>query len=340
MLNHSLNYLRKDRYMKKFILTIFLFVSFISFSVGQEVKITSAFDSARIFIGDQIKYTITIDKPSGLKLSLPVFKDTLCKNIDIVSGPRIDSSAVQNGRIKVIQKYLITSFDSGRYQVYPVYAEAKNEGGIKRYYSDYTMLEVMRIKIAPPDTTAKIFDIIKPYRAPVTMGEVLPWILLIILAGAITWLAIRLLRKFRKPETETEAYVPPEAAHIIAFRELERLKNEELWQKGEIKKYYTSLTEILRQYLENRFRVFSLELTTAETLAALVKTGFKKNGSYNDLKEVLTGADLVKFAKYNPSNTENETHFQTSWNFILATMENEIINSSAEETVNVQEGVL
>ena len=295
--------------MKKFNLTIFLFVSFISFSVGQEVKITSAFDSTRIFIGDQIKFTITIDKPSGLKLALPVFKDTLCKNIDIVSGPRTDSSAVQNG-------------------------------GIKRYYSDYSMLEVMRIKIAPPDTTAKIFDIIKPYKAPVTLGEVLPWILLIIIAGLIAWLAIRLFRRFRKTAAETEAYIPPEAAHIIAFRELERLKNEELWQKGEVKKYYTALTEILRQYLENRFRVYSLELTTAETLDTLVKTGFKKNGSYNDLKAVLTGADLVKFAKYNPVTEENETHFQTSWNFVLSTKENEIISSSTEETINVQEGVL
>ena len=116
------------------------------------------------------------------------------------------------------------------------------------------------------------------------------------------------------------------------------LKNEELWQKGETKKYYTKLTEILRQYLENRFRVFSLELTTAETLEALVKTGFKKDGSYNNLKTVLTGADLVKFAKYNPVPAENESHFQNSWNFVLATKENEPDTNSAEEKISVQEG--
>ena len=163
--------------MKKLILSIFLFISIISSSFGQDVKITSSFDSSRIYIGDQIKYTITIDKPSDLKLTLPIFKDTLCKNIEIISGPRIDSSSIQNGRIKIIQKYLITSFDSGRYQVRPVFAETKNEGGLKRFYSDYSMLEVMRVKIAPADTTSKIFDIIKPYRAPVTVGEVLPWVL-------------------------------------------------------------------------------------------------------------------------------------------------------------------
>ena len=324
--------------MKKLFLSLFLFNSIISSSIGQEVKITSSFDSTKIFVGDQIKFTITVDKPSGLKLALPVFKDTLCKNIDIISGPRVDSSTTQNGRIKIIHKYLITSFDSGRYQINPVFAEAKTEGGVKRFFSDYSILEVIRVKIAPADTASKIYDIIKPYKAPVTIGEVLPWVLIITLVGTLIWGAIRFFRKFRKSETVKEAYVPPEPAHVIAFRELGKLKNEELWQKGEIKRYYTILTDIMRQYLENRFRVFSLELTTVETLNALVKTGFKKDGSYNDLKNVLTGADLVKFAKYNPVPAENESHFQNSWNFVQATQENEMTTDSVEENISVKEG--
>jgi hypothetical protein len=122
---------------------------------------------------------------------------------------------------------------------------------------------------------------------------------------------------------------------------LEYLKAEELWQKGEIKRYYTRLTEILRQYLENRFRVYSLELTTEETLEALVRTGFRKNGTYNDLKSVLTGADLVKFAKYNPVASENDTHFQTSWNFVAATKENELADEQvAEQKINGMEEIV
>ena len=324
--------------MKKLFLSIFLTILIISSSAGQDVKISSAFDSTKIFIGDQIKFTVTIDQPSNLKLSTPVFKDTLCKNIEIISGPRIDTTKDKSGRIKIIQKYLITSFDSGRYQVRPVFAENKNEGGLKRYYSDYSMLDVIRVKIAPQDTTAKIFDIIKPYKAPVTFGEILPWLLIAALLGAIVWAVIRYLPKLRKSEAETNIFVPSDPAHVIAFRELERLKREELWQKGETKKYYTELTEILRQYLENRFRVYSLELTTAETLEALVKTGFRKNGSYNDLKTVLTGADLVKFAKYNPVASENESHFQTSWNFVLVTKEDDIVAEPVEEKRSDKEG--
>ena len=326
--------------MKAFILSLFLYISLISSSFGQDVKITSSFDSTKIFIGDQVKYTITIDKPADIRLSFPVFKDTICKNIDIISGPKTDSISSQNGRMKIIQKYIVTSFDSGRYQVPPVFAEVKNSGGLKRYYSDYSLLEVMRIKITPPDTTAKIFDIVQPYKAPVTLGEILPWVLLILLAGALGWAIVRYLKNHKKSENGVEVFVPMDPAHVIAFRELENLKAEELWQKGEIKKYYTRLTEILRQYLENRFSVYSLELTTAETLEALVKTGFRKNGSYNDLKAVLTGADLVKFAKYNPVASENETHFQTSWNFVVATKENDMITEPAEEKIGGREEIV
>ena len=326
--------------MKKLSFSVFLFILFISSSIGQDVKISSLFDSTRIFIGDQIKFTITVEKPSSLRLIIPIFKDTLCKNIEIISGPKTDSISSQNGRVKIVHKYLITSFDSGRYQVPPVFAEAKEEGGLKRYFSDYAMLEVIRVKIAPADTTLKIFDIIEPYKAPITVGEVLPWVLLIILAAGIVWAIVRFLRNHKKSEKDIDIFIPSDPAHVIAFQELERLKAEELWQKGEIKRYYTVLTEILRRYLENRFRVYSLELTTAETLETLVKTGFKKNGTYNELKSVLTGADLVKFAKYNPVATENESHFQTSWNFVLATKENELASEPIEEKISVKEGKL
>ena len=323
--------------MKRFLIYIFVSFAIISATFAQEVNVTSSPDTSRIFIGDQIRFSITVDKPSNLRIALPFYKDSLCKNIEILSGPVVDSSSVQNGRIKIIEKYLITSFDSGSYQIPPVFVEMKDEKGIKRFYSDYSRLKVMRVKIAPTDTTAKIYDIIKPYRAPVTVGEILPWVLLVAVLAVLVWAIIRFIRKLKKSTTGIEPVIDPDPAHVVAFRELEKLREEKLWQKGEIKNYYTKLTEILRQYLENRFRVFSLELTTSETLEALVKTGFKKDSSYNKLKTILTGADLVKFAKYNPEPSENESHFQNSWDFVLITKENEVIIDSVNEKEKARE---
>lgn len=306
--------------MRQSIVLFWLLAGVFLTSEGQDVSVTAAFDSTRIYIGDQINYTITVDQPADLVLQLPLLKDTLCKNIEILSGPVLDSITIGNERLKVTSIYLITSFDSGLYQAPPTFAEIKNESGIKRFYSGYSPLEVMRVKIAPADTSANIFDIIKPYRAPVTVGEILPWVVIAALAAAAIWVVIRLLRRFKRQNKVPETIINPEPAHVIALRDLNKLKDEQLWQKGEVKLYYSKLTEILRQYLENRYGVYSLELTTSETLEALVKTGFKKDDLYSNLKTILNGSDLVKFAKYKPEHAENDTHFQSSWAFVEATM--------------------
>jgi hypothetical protein len=321
--------------------TLFSILLVLSASAGlysQDVTVTASFDSSRIYIGDQIFYSITIDQPADLNLSIRPLRDTLCKNIEILYGPVYDSS-ITNNRLRIINRYLITSFDSGFYQAPPVYAEINTSSGIKRFYSEYSALEVMRVRITPADTTAKIFDIIEPYRAPLTLGEILPWILMAAAAAALIWGLIILFRKFRRTRKGPEIVINPDPAHIIAFRELEKLKEEKLWQKGEVKQYYSRLTEILRQYLENRYGVCSLEMTTSETLNALVKTGFKKDAKYNSLKTILNGSDLVKFAKYKPDPAENELHFENSWKFVDSTkvienvQENAVNNEKKEESL-------
>jgi hypothetical protein len=323
--------------MKKLFLTIYAFLLLLTSVSAQDITVNAAFDTTRIYIGDQIRYTITIDQPAGLQLILPEFKDTLIKNIEILSGPLTDSTRNIKGLLRIRKEYLVTSFDSGLYQVPPVYAELKNEGGLKRFYSDYSYLEVLRTEIMPTDTTAKIFDIIAPYKAPVTFGEILPWILIAIVAAFALYFILRLIKKYRKRVSGKEVVVVPDPAHIIAFRELEILRDEKLWQKGEIKQYYSRLAEILRQYLENRYKVYSLELTTSETLDALIHSGFKKDGNYNNLKMVLTGADMVKFAKYNPEPTENESYFQDAWSFVNETRVTEPTESNAEVKTEKEE---
>lgn len=287
---------------------------------GQDVTVSARFDTSRVLIGDQFHYTVTIDKPKGIPLNVKTFRDTLCRNIEILGGPALDSTVTSSGRVSIKNVYLVTSFDSGFYQVPPVYAEIKDAAGIKRFYSEYTPIEVMRVKIAPPDSTARIYDIIKPYKAPITLGEILPFILIGILIAAAVWGIIILVRKYMKPKGTPEPAINQDPAHVIAFRDLEELQKEQLWQKGEVKQYYSRLTEIIRQYLENRFGVYSLEMTTSETLEALLKTGFRKDESYNSLRTVLNGSDLVKFAKYKPEPAENENHFTGSWKFVEATM--------------------
>lgn len=317
---------------RTFIIMLFINLCFAALP-GQEVKVSAAFDSAKIYIGDQIKFTITVDKPVSYPLSIPVFRDTIRKNIEILSGPSVDTTVLKDGRIRIREKYLITSFDSGFYQVPPIYAELRSESGIKRFYSDYSNLEVRRVKIAPPGAASKIFDIVKPYNAPIGLGEILPWVVLFLLVSAAAWYLIRYIRNRRMKRSGEEPVINPDPAHLIAFRQLEKLKEEKLWQKGEIKKYYTRLTEILRQYLENRYRIFSMEMTTVETLAELTRSGFRDDENYRKLRTILTGADLVKFAKYNPEPSENDLHFDYAWEFVKFTLE---ADQPEEETTEIE----
>ena len=144
-------------------------------------------------------------------------------------------------------------------------------------------------------------------------------------------------RRFSNKSKEVIIPENIEPAHVIAFRELEKLMEEKLWQTGETKKYYTRLTEILRMYLENRFDVFSMELTTSETLDALLRTGFAKNDAFNKLKRVLTGADLVKFAKFKPEPSDNESNFKYAWDFVLETKKEETDAKTGEEDLKSNE---
>ena len=311
----------------------FFFLLFHAGLRGQDVNVTAAFDSTRILIGDQIGFTINIEQPAGISLALPVFRDSLTGKIEVIAGPDFDTISLGTEKIRITEKYLVTSFDSGYHRVDPVYAEHAGAEGIKRYYSDYSFLEVARTALTPPDS-AEIFDIAGPYKAPLTAGEVMPWALLALVTGLLVWLIIKLARSLKKEKKEEVKPVVKEPAHVIAFRELELLRDEQLWQKGETKRYYTRLTEIIRQYLENRYGVNSLELTTSETLEALLKTGFKKNELYKRLRSVLNQADLVKFAKYKPDPVENDTAFNESWEFVDATriMHQEL--SEANDNIN------
>ena len=98
----------------------------------------------------------------------------------------------------------------------------------------------------------------------------------------------------KKPEEKVEEiiFVP---AHIIANKKLRALDKKELWQQGNIKGYQSELTFIIREYLENRFRVNALEMTSDEILNEV-----PEEVNQDQLRQILHIADMVKFAKANP----------------------------------------
>ena len=107
-------------------------------------------------------------------------------------------------------------------------------------------------------------------------------------------------------------------AHEIAEEKLDDLKTQQLWQQGLIKEYQSKLTFIIREYLENRYDMKALESTTQEILKDLMSRDFDP-GLNNDLREILTMADLVKFAKARPGENIHESFMLKAYELINRT---------------------
>lgn len=288
-----------------------LFIIFFSlFGVtlfSQDITVKSWLDTSKIYIGDQVFFNIEVNQPAGMVLNISQPSDTLVSQVNILSSDGPDTLVSGAGMLTITSKYLVTSFDTGSYDIAPVFAEVTGEPAITRYYSDYTHLDVIRTGIMPSDTTDVIFDIVGPMREKITAGEILPWLLLVLFIVLAVIVIVRRIRAKRASRSDVdESRIPGEPIHIMIMRELDKLERQQLWQKGEIKEFYSRLTEILRRYIDLRYTISSLEMTTSETLAALIKQGVSSDENFDRIENILTTADLSKFAKYAPAANINE----------------------------------
>ncbi len=295
----------------------------------QEIRITSTPDTSSILIGDQTGFSVTAEIPAGATAALSTVNDTLAGKIIILGRSPRDTAASADGRLTITDRYLITAFDSGIYTIPPFYAEVVSGDSLLRYYSDYSMLKVLRPEVTPPDSTDVIFDIIPPRNAPVTFTEILPWLVIALIFAVVLYLLARFLP--RNPLRRfVRAPAPADPAHIIALRELQSLRDEELWQKGEVKEFYSRLSDILRRYLDNRYGISSPELTTDETVRILQKAAVTTTGQMSMVKELLSLSDMVKFAKYLPQSDLHERYHNDAVRFVEETKVPEVTNDEAK----------
>lgn len=298
---------------------------------AQDIRVTSKPDTSVILIGDQTGFTVTAELPAGISANLSSAADTLAGKIVILGRAPRDTAVSVDGTVTVTDRYLVTSFDSGSYAIPPFYAEVASGDSLLRYFSDYSFLDVLRPDVTPQDTTDVIYDIIPPRSAPVTLREVLPWIVIALLSAVVILLLARFLprnplKRFARPPA------PPEPAHIVALRDLQALKAEELWQKGEIKEYFSRLSDILRRYIDNRYGISSPELTTDETVRMLQKAAVTTTAQMALVKELLSLSDMVKFAKYVPDSAVNDNSMESSVRFVGETRVPDVIPEEDPET--------
>jgi hypothetical protein len=176
------------------------------------------------------------------------------------------------------------------------------------------------------DSTSQLADIYGPIADPYNFSDFMSdygWYLLVaILVLALLWYVLRNYKLWQKsPESIVEIPKVIEAAHIIALRKLQELEKGHAWDSS-VKNYYSSLSEIMRGYLEQRYQVLALEQTTYEIMSAL-SFKLKGNGA-KDLEQILHETDMVKFAKFQPDASRHIPILNSCIAFVQQTQEQEI----------------
>lgn len=322
--------------IKKIKTYIFLIaVMFPVMGIAGPTTIKAKLDSAYLLMGRQTGMHIEIVQDKNATGYIPVTDgDTLTRNVEIVGWRNSDTTDLGNNRIQIDRDLILQSFDSGLYTLPPIlYISGKDT-----FRTEKTTLKVIPVNV---DTLKNINDYKNVENPDTKWTDYLPdfitdywWIILLFIL--IVASAIYIIYRIQKgkpialPLLPKKKLLPP---YEEAIEALTALKAASLWQNGQEKEYYTRLTDILRHYIDRRFGVNAMEMTTSQILALL--TAIEAKGAKEELKKILDVADFVKFAKMKPLADENEQSCRLATEFLEKTKPVEIVpeNQSEEKSV-------
>jgi hypothetical protein len=288
---------------------------------AQNATITTNPYKNKIRIGEPIQVDISVNLAGANTFYYPRFDgDTLTAQIELTQPIQVDTnfanSADKSSILGFSVHMFITSFDSGLWAV-PQIPFIINSDTV---LSEAFLIEVTTVEV---DTSEAFAPIIGPKELPYTWREIAEmvleygaWAYGILLTLAVIIFLLGKTPKPKPPEEEEKITIPP---HQIALRRLNELKDEQLLAKGAIKAFHVQVSDITRQYIENRFNVLARESTTPEIKHMLKQIGLP-SALRKQVIDSLKLSDLVKFAKAQPEQAENEACLEMVYDLIYKTI--------------------
>ena len=281
--------------------------------------VSAAIDSTTLSLGDQTDLHLQATCEVGEQVEFPVLDEQLIPGIEIVDKTIIDTTTLKDGRLQYNQYVTLTSFEDSLFYIEPLAFVSGD---------DTVRSEALTLNVVQPfemDTTdMAITDIKDVYVAPIWWWGILRWVLYALAIVGVSVggydLITYLRSRFGKREDDAQAPVEPlRPAEEVALEKLDIIREQKIWQSGQVKEYHTQLTDVVREYIARRFEVSSVEQTSDETLRAMRPLLSDKKELYEQLRKMLTLADLVKFAKWSATPDENELSLRSAYTFVKET---------------------
>lgn len=319
--------------LKKYILILFAVLT--SSIVKSQIEVHAIIDSNTIRIGAQTKLDIYLNYDASIQKNLevvwPEIEDTLKKGIEVVNITKIDTTIPNKNKPNFIQQHIqltVTSFDTGAYYIAPFKFIINKDTANPLLTGPLHLI----VKTVATDTSlTKIKDIKPPYDEPFNWKWYLPYayIGLAILAAII--ILIIILKKIKKNKpAEVIIEKPKIPAHIAALETLEKIKQEAIWKENKTKEYYSSIADTVRLYIEERFNINALELTSDEIIKVF-KSQVVDSESKSKLNQILTLSDFVKFAKQIPIEAEHTLTLNNAFDFVRGTLREEQLPNTNQQ---------
>ena len=286
-----------------------------------------------ILIADQLFYGFELAQvEEGTQFAFPQINDTLMTNMLIVKPWQMDTIKVvkqKKGQPKLLNLrggVTITTFDEGIYYLPPLAVQRLSKDGVL----DTLVFEPQKVEVMtmPVDTaTFQPHDIKGVIKYPVTFAEVAPWIAgglgLAGLIALIVWLIVRYVRN-HNPE-----YVRKDPAHIVALRKLDKYRGNNMWVPEKQKEFYSGITDVLREYVAQRYGIAAMEMTTNEIFKNLKRTDAPAE-LLDEMEDLFERADFVKFAKFTALDEDNAKALPVAVRFVTSTYQTELENDTTQ----------
>ncbi len=293
-------------------------------------RVRASLSADSVMIGDQFRLRVEIDKDMVQLIQFPIFRGgKVGDKLEIMAEGPVDTLKKDGRRLTIGREYLLTTFDEGIYALgkFPVLYVDKN---IVDTIWSVDSLNIVVGTFEIDTLTQKIFDIKPPMKAPLKVDEfwgyaIIACAVIFVVAMLLLWLTTR--RKEAKRKEEIEKMIAP---HVAAIQELEKIYAQKMWQSGRHKQYYTSLTDVVREYIERRYDIPAMEMTSEEIFSSLESREIPASADER-LVELLRMADLVKFAKLVPDADDNESAYNNAYYFVEDTKVMLLENSDNEE---------